>query len=101
MSRTYRHINKDLEKNTYAKKMYMLWFEGKQYYDTKEEALESFNLQFHRDGFRHNADKSYRKILNNSKRNKSKNLILKHLHADTLEKLEVVKWYKDANLWYF
>lgn len=101
MSRTYRHINKNLEKNRYAKIMYMQWFESQTYYDNEEERKKAFEKEFHRDGYRHNADKSYRKIINRSKRSKFKNELIRNINNNTIEKIEIVKWHKDANLWYF
>lgn len=101
MSDTYRHITKNLEKNEYAKRIFRSHFECQDFYDSKEERLKRFLISYHRDGSKQNAPKSFRKILNNQKRNKDTQKLIRHIKYEDYDNMISFKWKKDANYYYF
>lgn len=101
MSRTYKHITKDLKKNEYARRMFTINFEFWNYYSSEKERLKLFLIEYHWEGRRENAPKYFKQALNNSKRNKDKQTLIRHLKYDSFEDMSSFKWKNDANYYYF
>jgi hypothetical protein len=101
MSRTYRHITKNGDKTAYAKKMYMQWFEKQEYFETDKERSDKFLIEFHREGYKHNAKKIYRQLMNKSKKSKDKQTLITHFKKGTFDNMPNFKWHKNVNYWHF